>query len=185
MPSTNLAGRAGRWGADNWKKAFFGWLVFAVAAVVIGTAVGHKQVRGLESASGRPRRRRMLEQAGFKQPANEIVLIQSRNLTVADRVHLRRRRRRADAPVQKNVTNIQDPRVKPGGGGQISRDGHSVLVQFTITGEPTRRRTRSPLLDAIAACSRPTRPVVREVGTASADRELDKRFKKTSPTPSG
>ena len=32
MRSLNLAGRAGRWSADNWKKALFGWLLFALIA---------------------------------------------------------------------------------------------------------------------------------------------------------
>jgi hypothetical protein len=48
MSSVNLAARAGRWSADNWKKAFFGWLVFAVAALLIGMAVGHKQIADSE-----------------------------------------------------------------------------------------------------------------------------------------
>ena len=40
MEKTNLAGRAGRWSADNWKKALFGWLAFALIAIVVGSAVG-------------------------------------------------------------------------------------------------------------------------------------------------
>jgi hypothetical protein len=32
VSSLNLAARAGRWSANNWKKAFFGWLVLAEKA---------------------------------------------------------------------------------------------------------------------------------------------------------
>ena len=37
---TNLAGRAGRWSASHWKTAAFGWIAFAVVAVVVGSAIG-------------------------------------------------------------------------------------------------------------------------------------------------
>jgi RND superfamily putative drug exporter len=40
----NLAARAGRWSASHWKTATFGWLALVVAAVVIGGAVGTKQL---------------------------------------------------------------------------------------------------------------------------------------------
>ena len=40
--SNNLAARMGRWSADHWKTAVFGWLAFVVASVVIGGAVGTK-----------------------------------------------------------------------------------------------------------------------------------------------
>src|ERR671925_2206419 len=85
MSSLNLAARAGRWSANNWKKAFFGWLVFAVLALVIGVAAGHKQIADSETASGEAAKaQRILEQAGFKAPATESVLVQSRDATIGD-----------------------------------------------------------------------------------------------------
>src|SRR5919198_4446480 len=78
MSSVNLAARAGRWSADNWKKAFLGWLVLAVVALLVGMAAGHKQIADSETASGdAAKAQRTLEQAGFKAPATESVLIQS------------------------------------------------------------------------------------------------------------
>ncbi len=75
MESRNLAARAGRWSADNWAKAFFGWLLVAALALVLGTAAGHKQVPDSQTASGEAAKaQRMLEQAGFKAPATESVL---------------------------------------------------------------------------------------------------------------
>ena len=178
----NLAGRAGKWSAENWKKALFGWLIFAVAAMAIGSVAGHVQMRDSQFASGETAKAvRMLEQAGFRQPASEVVLIQSRNLTVADPSFISAIGGVVQTlSLQKNVTNIQDPRVKPGGGGQISRDGHSVLVQFTITGDPNKAKDKvKPMLDAIASVQQANPSLsVREVGNASANYELGKRFTK-------
>lgn len=48
----NLAGRAGRWSADHWKRALFGALAAALVAMGIGQAVGHVQMQDSQSASG-------------------------------------------------------------------------------------------------------------------------------------
>ena len=118
MSELNLAGRAGKWSAENWKKALFGWLGFAVVAMAVGSVVGHVQMRDSQSALGRGARPRcgMLEQAGFKQPASENVLIQSRTLTPADDPPSSPRSRAVVQALdgQKNVTNIQNPLVDAG-----------------------------------------------------------------------
>ena len=38
----NLAARMGRWSADHWKTATFGWLALVVVAFGIGSMVGTK-----------------------------------------------------------------------------------------------------------------------------------------------
>ena len=38
----NLAARMGRWSADHWKTATFGWLAFVVVAFALGGMVGTK-----------------------------------------------------------------------------------------------------------------------------------------------
>ena len=182
MGRLNLAGRAGRWSAENWKKALFGWLVFAVAAMALGNLVGHVQMPDSKAAAGETATAlRLLEQAGFKQPSTESVLIQSRTQTAGDQGFIS-----AIASVvqtldgQKDVTSIQNPLVTEGGGGQISRDGHSVLVQFTIKGNPDKAKDKvKPILDAIAGVQSANRSLsVREVGNASATYELNQRFSK-------
>src|SRR5919197_3981325 len=127
MNTLNLAARAGRWSADNWKKAFFGWLVLAFAALMVGMAAGHKQLADSQTASGEAAKaQRILEQAGFKAPATESVLIQSKQYTADSSLM-----QVAVGTVvqtlsdQRNVTNVQDPRAQPGGGGQISADKRS------------------------------------------------------------
>ena len=37
--SNNLAARMGRWSANHWKTAVFGWLAFVIASVFIGGLV--------------------------------------------------------------------------------------------------------------------------------------------------
>jgi putative drug exporter of the RND superfamily len=44
MQSRNVTVHAARWSARHRKKAIFGWLVFAPAAIVIGASVGMNTV---------------------------------------------------------------------------------------------------------------------------------------------
>ena len=177
MSSMNLAARAGRWSANNWKKAFFGWLLLAVLALMVGMAAGHEQVADSDTASGEAASaQRILEQAGFKAPATESVLVQSHQVTteapafraaVADVVQT------LDA--QPAVTNIQDPLAKQGGGGQVSADGHSALVQFDVKGDADKAADRvEPVMDAVAGVQK-ANPAFRveEFGMASATHVLD------------
>ena len=182
MGSLNLAGRAGRWSAENWKKALFGWLAFALGAMVLGNVVGHVQMPDSQAAAGEARRAlTMLEQANFKQPATESVLIQSRNDTLRNPLFVS-----AVGSVvqtldqQPNVTNLRNPLVDPERGGAVSRDGHSVLVQFDVKGDPDTAKDRvKPIMDAIAG-TQTAFPSLRieEVGTASATYVLENSFKR-------
>ena len=85
--STNLAARMGRWSANHWKTAVFGWLAFVVASVVIGGAVGTKYLEDNDLAVGEAARATKIIEAGFPQIADEqgeIVLIQSKTLKADD-----------------------------------------------------------------------------------------------------
>ncbi len=182
MPTTNLAARAGAWSARNWKKALFGWLVFAAVATAAGNLAGHRQMKDSDFASGEAATAvRMLEQAGMVQPAGESVLLQSSTQTYRDPGF-----QSAIAGVvqtlagQPDAVNIQNPLLKEGGGGQISRDGHSVLVQFDVRGDPNKAVDKiEPIIDAIAGVQASNGSLsVREVGTASANYEIGKTFTK-------
>jgi uncharacterized membrane protein YdfJ with MMPL/SSD domain len=184
--SLNLAARAGRWSANNWKKAFFGWLVLAVAALAVGMAAGHKQIADSETASGEAATaQRILEQAGFKAPATESVLIQSQDATVND-PKLRSAVVGVLAAIsgRSDVTNIQNPLLTKGGGGQISADGHSVLVQFDVRGDADKAKNKvQPIMDAVAGVQKAYPGVrIEEFGMASANHVLadtvGKDFKK-------
>ena len=85
--SNNLAARMGRWSANHWKTAVFGWLAFVVASVVIGGQVGTKYLEDDDLAVGEAATATKMIEAGFPQAADEqgeIVLIQSKTLTADD-----------------------------------------------------------------------------------------------------
>jgi RND superfamily putative drug exporter len=180
--ATNLAGRAGAWSARHWRRALFGWLAFAVISITLGSLAGHVQMKQSDSAVGEAARAlRMLEQAGLTQPAGENVLVQSP-------VYGARQ-----APMvaavgsvvialdnQPNAVDIQDPLGEPATGGLISADGHSVLVQFDVRGDPNKAQDKiEPILDAIAGGQKANPDVsIREVGDASANYEMTKSFDK-------
>jgi RND superfamily putative drug exporter len=175
----NIAGRAGRWSAAHWKTATFGWLLFAIAAVVIGSGVGTRLLTDSETASGETARAEsILEKANFNDPATESVLVQSRSLTYRDPTFAS-----AVAGVvqtlsgQKDVTNIVSPIEHPTS-GQVSEDGHSVLVQFDVKGKADDADAKvAPILKAIEGvqASNPSLKV-EEFGQASANKALQDAF---------
>jgi uncharacterized membrane protein YdfJ with MMPL/SSD domain len=132
----NLAARAARWSAAHWKTAAFGWLAFAVVAVTLGSLVGTKTLSDSELATGdAARAQRILDNAGFSDPATESVLVQSKARTTSDPEF----RRTIQAVVVKlaarpEVAAVRSPLVS-GNSGQISKDGHSALVQFDLRGK--------------------------------------------------
>jgi uncharacterized membrane protein YdfJ with MMPL/SSD domain len=178
---TNLAGRAGRWSAAHWKTAAFGWLAFAVAAVVIGGAVGAKQMKSWAITNGDSRRaEQILDQASFRTPARESVLIQSKSLTV-DREDFRAGIATVVRALQwqPSATGIVSP-GRPRAAGLVSADRHSALVQFDIEGKASDAKDKvAPILDAIARAqvSNP-QLIIQEFGQASSDYRVGQRFDK-------
>jgi hypothetical protein len=132
---SNLAARMGRWSADHWKTATFGWLAFVVLAFMIGGAVGTKLIDPNTSAPGESGRADRILEAGFKQPAGESVLVQRMSLQVSDlafKAAIEDVVARVSAV--KVVQNVRSP-LDPANEGQISQDGHSALVDFEIRGD--------------------------------------------------
>jgi len=179
-PTRNIAGRAGAFSAMRWKRATIGWLLFAIAAVVLGTAVGATRLSDSEMASGETAKaEQMLAAGGFKKPATESVLIQSRDgsLTVRDPRFLIAIVAVTDQLLnQPNVTNIQDPLKRPA--SQVSRDLRSALVQFDVRGKQDDAKDKiAPILHAVAHAQK-VNPEFRieEFGYASAGHVSDQVF---------
>ncbi len=176
--SHNLAARMGRWSAAHWKTATFGWLAFVVVAVVLGGMVGTKSIDPSTAGPGESGRMDRILEAGFKPQAAENVLIQSRSARVgtaafdaaiADVV----------ARVSKvaDVQNVRSP-LAPGNADQISKDGHSALVQFDIRGDKDKAVDKiAPVLDSVAAAQR-AHPgfVIGEFGDASAQKGVETAY---------
>jgi uncharacterized membrane protein YdfJ with MMPL/SSD domain len=131
----NLAARAGRWSASHWKTATFGWIAFVIAAVVIGSAVGTKQLGDNDGIPGESGRMEKILDESFQRPAGETVLIQSDTLTTDSRAFESAigdvTRRVSSLPA---VSNVRSP-LKRANSDQISADGHSAIVRFDIRGD--------------------------------------------------
>jgi uncharacterized membrane protein YdfJ with MMPL/SSD domain len=179
----NLAGRAGAWSAAHWKIATFGTLAVIVAAMVVGSAAGLNVLSDSDTGSGETARaEKILGDAGFKQPATESVLVQSRDGT--ESVNDPRFRAAISSVVhtlsrQKAVTNLQSP-LDGSATGQISKDRRSALIQFDVVGKADDADKKiEPVLDAVASAQN-GHPSYRieEFGLASANHELNKVFDK-------
>jgi uncharacterized membrane protein YdfJ with MMPL/SSD domain len=180
MPSRNIASRAARWSARHRKTAVFGWLAFVVIAFMIGGAVGQKKIADQDQGNGSSRSAdRAIAKADFPDKADEQVLVQGRGsirigsaqLTagVKDVVN-----RLEHTP---NVVDVKSPLAK-GNEGQLSKDGRSALVSFSIPGKDDTAKARvTASLNATAAAQK-AHPELRieQFGDASADKALSKMF---------
>ncbi len=75
----NVAARMGTWSAGHRKTAIIGWLIFVLAALVIGSS-GTKQITNAEGSNGQTAKaERVLTSSGFPNAASENVLVQTKN----------------------------------------------------------------------------------------------------------
>ena len=178
QPHSNLAARMGRWSADHWKTATFGWLALVIVAFGIGGQVGVKNVDPNTAGPGESGRMDRILDAGFKQPAGESVLIQSSTGRVGDPEF-----KAAVSDVVSRVSkvavvqNVQSP-LAPANSGQISKDGRSALVEFDIGGDKADASDKvAPILDEVDAAKK-AHPgyFIGEFGDASAMHAVDTAF---------
>ena len=180
VEDTNLAGRAGRWSASHWKMAAFGWIAFAVVAVVVGGAVGTREMKDWAIANGESRHaEQILDEGNFKIPARESVLVQSKTGTIDRLPELSIAVGSLVAALSRepDVAGTISPMDHPNG-GLVSRDRRSVLVQFDVKGKADAAKDKiAPIMDAVdrVQAANPT-VVVEEFGQASADYEVGQRF---------
>ena len=171
----NIAARAGRWSATHWKAATFGWLAFVVVAVIAGNAIGSvKLTRSEQDTGSSARAQAILDRAGFHDHAGESVLIQSRTRVASDPAF--RNEVQAVLARLRTLPQVQALRSPLVDAGQISKDGHSALVEFEMRGGADSASDRvQPVLNAVAGLQRAAPAfTVAEFGDASAGRELSK-----------
>jgi RND superfamily putative drug exporter len=168
---SNLAARMGRWSAGHWKTATFGWLALVVAALAVGGQIGTKNVDPNTSGPGESGRMDRILDAGFKQPAGESVLIQSRSVRVGAPAF--------DAAVADVVARVSKlAAVQNVSSGDVSKDGRSALVEFEIRGDKDKAGDKiDPVLDAVDDAQR-AHPsfFIGEFGDASSVKALDTAF---------
>ncbi len=158
----NLAARMGRWSADHWKTATFGWLAFVVAAFALGMA-GTKSIDPNAAGPRESGRMDRILDAGFDRPAEESVLVQSRTLSASDPSFA--------AAIEDVVARlskldvVQNVRT-----GQVSPDGRSALVEFEISGPADEAAEKiDPVLAQVEAAQKAHPQLyVGEFGMASA-----------------
>jgi uncharacterized membrane protein YdfJ with MMPL/SSD domain len=172
----NIAARAARWSATHRKLAIFGWLAFVVLSVAVGGAVGQKQLTDAEAVSGESgRAERALESAKLN-PNEELVLVQSKALTSTDPEFEaavgEATRRLADVASVKRVSSPLD------GGGQVSADGHTALIEFQLAGDKTEAEEEVDASLVATAATQAHNPDLRveQFGGASAGKALEEVF---------
>ena len=165
-----LAARMGRWSATHWKTATFGWLAFVVVAFALGGLVGTKNVDS-NAGPGESGRMQKILDAGFKQPAGESVLIESRSARVGDAAFT--------AAINDVIGAVSKlTAVQQVHRGAISRNRHAALVDFQIRGDKTKAADKiQPVLDAVAAAQQ-AHPgfAIGEFGDASAQKGVETAY---------
>jgi uncharacterized membrane protein YdfJ with MMPL/SSD domain len=162
----NIAARVGRWSVQHRRKAILGWLAFVFAALVIGfNVVPQKELdqnTGMPGESGKAGE--VLNDA-FPKKAGESVLVQSKTLKASDSQF-----KDAVADVSQRLHRVEG--VTDIKAEQVSKDGHSALVEFDLKGD--QEATKKTVGNALAAVSGAAKahPELRidEAGDASLDK---------------
>jgi RND superfamily putative drug exporter len=179
--SNNFAARMGRWSANHWKTAVFGWLAFVVASFVIGNALGTKYLEDSDTNVGEARKADKIIEAGFPQNADkmgEIVLIHSKTAKVEDPAF-----KAVVAEVTETlqgfpkVTELESPATS-GNPDLISKDRHGVMVTFTPKGDYDEAATYIDTIDSAVADVQKRHPdfYVDELGSVSTNKATDAAF---------
>jgi RND superfamily putative drug exporter len=177
VPKRNLAARAGYWSAKHRKIAIGGWLAFVIAAFILGGAIGTNTLADEDSGNGESRvADTAISKADFPDTADEQVLVQARggklNLEApATRAGIEDTVARLERA--KHVSDVKSP-LAPGNEGQISKDGRSALVTFTLPDpEDAGDELVDPSLAATAAAQRANPDLrIEQFGDLSADKAL-------------
>ena len=135
--SNNIAARMGRWSANHWKTAVFGWLAFVIASVFLGGAIGTKYLETNDLAVGEAAKATKIIEAGFPESSDEqgeIVLIQSKTLEASDPAF-----KAVIADVAKTVDTFPEARkidtpLEAGHTDLVSDDRRSAMVQYQPVG---------------------------------------------------
>ena len=183
MQPRNLAARAGRWSATHRKTAIIGWILFVVLATMIGGKVGQQNLESSKMGNGESKRHDMIvDAANYPDEIGERVLIQGKGSIKADSPEV-------TAAVKdvvnrlgeiKGVSDIESPLTKEDRASTVSKDGRSVLVNFTLPGKAETKEEQEALetaadapLAAVAAVQK-AHPelIVQEHGFASERKAL-------------
>jgi uncharacterized membrane protein YdfJ with MMPL/SSD domain len=183
MQSRNLAARAGRWSATHRKTAIIGWLLFVVLATLIGGNVGQKHIEASAMGNGESKRGEMIvAAAGFPKTIGERVLVQGKGSIESGDPAVTAATKDVVSRLDKidGVQDIESPLDAKHRANTVSKDGRSVVVNFSLPGKYETAADRANLekvaaapLAAVAAVQK-AHPELRveEYGDASSQNAL-------------
>src|SRR4051812_26016667 len=186
MPKRTLAARAGHWSARHRKTAIFGWLAFVVLAFAIGNVIGTKTLADEDTGNGSSRTAdQAISRANFPKRAAESVLVQTRGQLSVTAPEFKRAVGDVTARLDRTpqVVDLKST-YAPGNRDQLSKDGRSALVTFSIPGDIDVADDRVDATLAATAAAQREHPGLRieQFGDASSDKALsaalDKDFKR-------
>ncbi len=175
-PRPGLTARIGAWSAEHRKAAILGWIAFVVVALFAGSNIGTRELTNAEQTPGESgAATKTLTDTGLA-PASESVFVHSDTLKANDpgfeRVVGDVTAKLSDIGMVRHVSSPAD------GGGAVSADGHSALVQFEVAGDPDTASDRigpvTSAVDELAAKHPQLR--IEEFGDASANAAIDDAF---------
>jgi RND superfamily putative drug exporter len=171
-----IAERLARWSSEHRAKAILLWVGLLLFAFVAASSGSKMLSASGESAGQSAKAERLLERGGFEQPAAEEVLLQARGRGTIRTPAGRRAAREVAAAVAatKRVQGVRNP-FSPGNRGQISRDGRSAVVLFSMKGEAdTAHKRVEPVVDAVQRVAKASPQLrIEQFGQASAGKALD------------
>jgi uncharacterized membrane protein YdfJ with MMPL/SSD domain len=172
--TNTFAARMGRWSARHRKTAIWGWIAFVAIAFVIGNAVGTK-APDHQDYIGQSGQAAKLFDNHFPKKADEQVIVQAPKGGHATDASVRKAVGATIAAVsgKPGVTDVKSPYEK-GNEGQLSKDGRSVLVEFSIKGNDETTQTRvDPTIAAVNKVKADNPNVfVGQFGSASAEKAI-------------
>jgi uncharacterized membrane protein YdfJ with MMPL/SSD domain len=183
MQPRNLAARAGRWSATHRKTAIIGWILFVVLATLIGGKVGQKNLEPSAMGNGESKRGDMIvDAANFPDTIGERVLIQGKGSIESGDPEVTAAVKDVVNRLDKieGVDDIESPLDAQYRASTVSKDGRSVVVNFTLPGKAETTDDKADLeeianapLAAVAAVQK-AHPELRveEHGDASQQKAL-------------
>jgi uncharacterized membrane protein YdfJ with MMPL/SSD domain len=145
----NFAARIGRWSVQHRRKAVLGWLALVFVSLAVGfNLVPQKNIEQGEGMPGESGKAGQVLKDAYPDETAEQVLVESKTLKASDSQF-----KAAVADVAerlegtKGVSEVVDP--YEAGSGQISKDGHSALVTFSLPGDQTT--TEKSVVRSLAA----------------------------------
>ncbi|MCW2523444.1 MAG: transporter [Frankiales bacterium] len=165
--------RVARWSATHPGRAIAAWLALVLCCIALGQLAGLRTVTDLDTGVGQSgRAQRVLHDAGLADPQTEDVLI-SRLAVFGAPAAPADDSGRAAADVARRLRAL--PEVAAVGAPVISRDGVSLLVPVTMSGDPETASDRVGALLAATQATQSAFPALRveQVGGASLDKAVN------------